>query len=231
MWLWRADTGLWEPDPAKPLDFHANLTAIAFSPAQPRAGLRGGQAGHAARPTTRPGRSRRCPPEVAQADFTSVAFAGEEALATYRMVMRRQGGRRAARQRRGGLRLAGGHGRAGTARRPARSEQLRLEGTAQDRRRRERALQGRRAARRRRCRRRPGDGDRARLRAAPPGASPASRCPKRRTSPRWPRSAKGRACARSSRSTSTASPTPTTRPTTSSTSTARRPRASASPGC
>ncbi len=86
MWLWRADTGLWEPDPAKPLDFHANLTAIAFSPLNPVVGYAVGKQG-ALLAYDKTWTQQQLPSEVAQADFTSVAFAGGEALATYRMVV------------------------------------------------------------------------------------------------------------------------------------------------
>jgi len=85
MWLWRADTGLWEPDPAKPLNFHANLTAIAFSPLDPVVGYAVGKQG-ALLSYDKTWTQQTLPPELAQADFTSMAFAGGEALATYRMV-------------------------------------------------------------------------------------------------------------------------------------------------
>ena len=42
MWLWRAETGLWEKDPAAPpAGFQGNLDGIAFDPNEPRARLRG----------------------------------------------------------------------------------------------------------------------------------------------------------------------------------------------
>lgn len=86
MWLWRADTGLWEPDPAKPLDFHANLTAVAFSQANPALGYAVGKQGTLLS-YDKTWTQQTLPAEVAQADITSVAFAGEEAFATYRMVV------------------------------------------------------------------------------------------------------------------------------------------------
>jgi Transglycosylase SLT domain len=86
MWLWRADTGLWEPDPAKPLNFHANLTAIAFSPLNPVVGYAVGKQG-ALLSYDKTWKQQTLPSELAQADFTSVAFAGGEALATFRMVV------------------------------------------------------------------------------------------------------------------------------------------------
>jgi hypothetical protein len=85
MWLWREDTGLWEPDPAKPLNFHANLTAVAFSPLNPQVGYAVGKQG-ALLAYDKTWTRQPLPPEVAQANFTSVAFAGGEALATYRSI-------------------------------------------------------------------------------------------------------------------------------------------------
>ncbi len=42
MWVWRAETGLWEKDPAAPLNgFQGNLDGIAFAPGNPGARLRG----------------------------------------------------------------------------------------------------------------------------------------------------------------------------------------------
>jgi hypothetical protein len=85
MWLWRADTGLWEPDPAKPLNFHANLTAVAFSPLNPQLGYAVGKQG-ALLAYDKTWTRQTLPPEVAQANVTSVAFAGGEALASYRSI-------------------------------------------------------------------------------------------------------------------------------------------------
>jgi hypothetical protein len=85
MWLWRADTGLWEPDPATPFNFIGNLTAIAFSPSDPSIGYAVGKQGV----ILRYGKSWEqvpLPEDLRQANFTSVAFAGGQALATYRMV-------------------------------------------------------------------------------------------------------------------------------------------------
>jgi hypothetical protein len=85
MWLWRADTGLWEPDPGTPLGLHANLTAIAFSPLDPAVGYAVGKQGALLR-YDKTWTQQELPASLAQADFTSVTFAGAEALATYRMV-------------------------------------------------------------------------------------------------------------------------------------------------
>jgi hypothetical protein len=85
MWLWRSDTGLWEPDPAAPLGLHASLMAIAFSPQDPAVGYAVGKQG-ALLAYDKTWTQQALPPGLAQADFTSVSFAGGEALATYRMV-------------------------------------------------------------------------------------------------------------------------------------------------
>jgi hypothetical protein len=86
MWVWRAETGLWEPDPAKPLDFHANLMAIAFSPNDPAVGYAVGKQG-ALLAYDKTWTQQQLPPGLETANFTSVAFAGAEALVTYRMVV------------------------------------------------------------------------------------------------------------------------------------------------
>ncbi|HEV3071635.1 MAG TPA: lytic murein transglycosylase [Solirubrobacteraceae bacterium] len=86
MWLWRADTGLWEPDPAKPLNLHANLTSVAFSPLNPQVGYAVGKQG-ALLSYDKTWKQQKLPSEVAQANFTSVAFAGGEALASYRLTV------------------------------------------------------------------------------------------------------------------------------------------------
>jgi hypothetical protein len=88
MWLWQQSTGLWEPDPARPPNlFLANFTGIAFNQNNPSQGFAVGQQGlllaygktweQQQLPTGLEG------PEGA--NFTSVAFAGEEALATYQV--------------------------------------------------------------------------------------------------------------------------------------------------
>jgi hypothetical protein len=85
MWLWRAETGLWEPDPAKPFDLIDNLTAIAFSPTDPSLGYAVGKQGVLLQYGKSWTQVQELPAPLAQADFTSVTFAGDEALATYRL--------------------------------------------------------------------------------------------------------------------------------------------------
>lgn len=85
MWLWRKSTGLWEPDPAAPPNLiRGNFTAISFDPAEPARGYAVGKQGlllgYGRQWTQEP-----LPPGIpAEANFTSVSFAGNEALATWR---------------------------------------------------------------------------------------------------------------------------------------------------
>ncbi len=85
MWLWRQQTGLWEPDPAKPFNFHGNLTAIAFAPGNPDLGYAVGKQG-VLLAYGKTWVQQTVPAAVSQAHFTSVAFAGGEAIVAYRML-------------------------------------------------------------------------------------------------------------------------------------------------
>ena len=80
MWLWRGDTGLWERDPAAPVGFEGNLMSIAFDPADPQRGYTVGKQGvilHYDKTWT----ADPLPDGFAGANFTSVAFAGRQAIA------------------------------------------------------------------------------------------------------------------------------------------------------
>jgi hypothetical protein len=96
MWVWRAETGLWEKDPAAPPEgFQGDLDGIAFDPADPALGYAVGQGGALLRydktwtqePLPEPfqkeaqegvnGNSA----EGQKANFSSIAFAGSEAMA------------------------------------------------------------------------------------------------------------------------------------------------------
>jgi hypothetical protein len=104
MWLWRAETGLWERDPATPINFRGSLLGIAFDPGNPSHGYAVGQQGVLLRygktwtqdalpaePPCAPTEaknteeSERCA-SWADASFTSVAFAGSEAIVAYRLL-------------------------------------------------------------------------------------------------------------------------------------------------
>jgi hypothetical protein len=85
MWLWRGETGLWEPDPATPLNFRDNLLGIAFDPNNPARGYAVGQEGT----LLRYGKSwirEPLPANLAGAAFTSIAFAGSEAIVAYHIL-------------------------------------------------------------------------------------------------------------------------------------------------
>jgi hypothetical protein len=85
MWVWLSETGLWEPDPAEPLNFHANLTGIAFSPLNPDVGYAVGKQG-VLLAYDKTWTQQTLPASLAQANLTSVAFAGGEAIVSYRMI-------------------------------------------------------------------------------------------------------------------------------------------------
>jgi hypothetical protein len=83
MWLWRGETGLWEEDPAAPVNLTGELLGIAFDPQNPSRGYAIGQGGL----LLRFGKSwtqDALPPEVAGASFTSIAFAGSQAIVAFR---------------------------------------------------------------------------------------------------------------------------------------------------
>lgn len=85
MWVWESSTDQWEPDPAEPIGFRGQLTGIAFSPIEPDTGYAVGKQGV----LLSYGKSwtqEAPPPGLSQANFTSVAFAGGEAIASYRML-------------------------------------------------------------------------------------------------------------------------------------------------
>jgi hypothetical protein len=88
MWLWREETGLWEHDPARPPNlFLANFTGIAFDPSEPLRGYAIGQQGVLLR-YGKTWQQETLPEGLAGPDganFTSIAFAGNEALAIYQV--------------------------------------------------------------------------------------------------------------------------------------------------
>jgi hypothetical protein len=85
MWLWRSETNLWEADPAKPLDFHGNLNAVAFDPANSAIGYAVGKQG-VLLAYDKTWTQQALPEGLQQANFTSVAFAGNEAIVGYRVL-------------------------------------------------------------------------------------------------------------------------------------------------
>ncbi len=92
MWLWRGETGLWEKDPATPPNFRANLLGIAFEPGNRARGYAVGSTEVGAGGVLlRYGKTwtqeATLPPQVTGASFTSVAFAGSEAIVAYRRLV------------------------------------------------------------------------------------------------------------------------------------------------
>jgi hypothetical protein len=81
MWLWRAETGLWEKDPAAPpAGFQGDLDGIAFDPQDPALGYAVGQSGALLRYDKTWTQEEELPAGFQEANFTSVAFAGSEAM-------------------------------------------------------------------------------------------------------------------------------------------------------
>jgi len=85
MWMWQAETGLWEPDPAA-IEVTANLMGIAFDPNEPQrgyaVGLGGALLGYGKTWTQEP-----LPAQAQGASFTSIAFAGSEAIVPFRKLI------------------------------------------------------------------------------------------------------------------------------------------------
>jgi len=95
MWMWRAETGFWEPDPGRPPNFDGNLLGVAFDPNNSYRGYAVGQQGVLLSygkgwiqvPACAAGQAEpaQCVPAPAVgASFTSIAFAGSEALVAFR---------------------------------------------------------------------------------------------------------------------------------------------------
>jgi hypothetical protein len=85
MWLWRSETGLWEQDPATPFNFRGNLLGVAFDPNNPDRGYAVGESG-VLLGYGKTWTQEELPPQVVGASFTSIAFAGSEAIVAYRKL-------------------------------------------------------------------------------------------------------------------------------------------------
>ena len=92
MWMWRASTGLWEPDPGAPPNLiRGNFTGIAFDPEEPERGYAVGKQGlllEYGKRWTQVKLPAGLNPEI---NITSIAFAGHEALATWTLAVSREG--------------------------------------------------------------------------------------------------------------------------------------------
>jgi hypothetical protein len=82
MWRWNGATGFWESDPAVPLNFNGDLTGIAFNPSNPDVGYAVGLNGVLLR-YGKTWTQDALPPGLQSANFTSVTFAGSEAIAAF----------------------------------------------------------------------------------------------------------------------------------------------------
>ncbi len=85
MWMWRGETGLWEPDPGAE-EVTANMLGVAFDPGDPTRGYAVGTGGtllgYGKSWTQEP-----LPAQAQGASFTSIAFAGSEAIVAYRKLL------------------------------------------------------------------------------------------------------------------------------------------------
>ena len=92
MWLWRSETGLWEHDPATPLNFRGNMVGVAFDPDNPALGYAVGSSAVAEAPgvllrygkTWTQASESELPSQAHDASFVGIAFAGSEAIVAYR---------------------------------------------------------------------------------------------------------------------------------------------------
>ncbi|MCX6387035.1 MAG: hypothetical protein NTV40_10505 [Solirubrobacterales bacterium] len=79
MWVWRAETRLWERDPATPVGLEANLMGVAFDPKDPNRGYAVGKDGT----LLRYGKSweqETLPAGFESANLTKISFAGSQAI-------------------------------------------------------------------------------------------------------------------------------------------------------
>jgi hypothetical protein len=89
MWLWRGETGLWERDPAAPLNFRGDLLSVAFDPNNPGRGYAVGSTvvglgGVLLRYGKSWSEESELPAPAQGAALVSVAFAGSQAIVAYR---------------------------------------------------------------------------------------------------------------------------------------------------
>jgi len=83
--MWRGETGNWEPDPAA-VEVVGNLMGVAFDPNNPERGYAVGTGGLLLG-YGKTWTQEALPPQAQGASFTSVAFAGSEAIVAYRKLL------------------------------------------------------------------------------------------------------------------------------------------------
>ena len=87
MWLWRGETGLWEPDPGDPAELPRKSARRRLRPRQSGSRIRRRLRVACCCATARPGRRKPpCRHRCQGASFTSIAFAGSEAIVAYRKL-------------------------------------------------------------------------------------------------------------------------------------------------
>lgn len=92
MWVWQKATALWQPDPAKPRTLtRANFTGIAFDPTNPSRGYAIGKQGLLLAYGRRWTQESMPPGVPSEANFSSIAFAGKEAIVTWKFPVLRGG--------------------------------------------------------------------------------------------------------------------------------------------
>ena len=79
MWEWNADDGLWVADPGVPIGFQGNLLGIAFDPSNPSRGYAVGKGG-VLLGYGKSWEQEALPAGFEEANLTSIAFAGSEAI-------------------------------------------------------------------------------------------------------------------------------------------------------
>lgn len=79
MWMWNAADDLWVPDPGVPIGFEGNLMDVAFDPADPSRGYAVGKGG-VLLSYGKGWDPEAPPPGYENANLTSIAFAGSEAI-------------------------------------------------------------------------------------------------------------------------------------------------------
>jgi hypothetical protein len=85
MWRLQPSSGNWTPDPGTPAGLTADLTAIAFSPSDSSVGYAVGKDGTILSFSNGVWAMQTPPAGLANADYSSVTFAGDEAIAAYRL--------------------------------------------------------------------------------------------------------------------------------------------------
>jgi hypothetical protein len=79
MWQWNADDGLWSADPGVPIGFEGNLMDVAFQPGNPDRGYAVGKSG-VLLGYGKSWEQEPLPAGFGAAGFTSIAFAGNQAI-------------------------------------------------------------------------------------------------------------------------------------------------------